>query len=207
MGFGQGTKGMNFWTAVFTLFLVLDPLGNLPVVMAYLERVAPERRLWVIIRESLFALAFLLLFLFLGPFFLELMGVSTDDVRIAGGVVLFVIAMRMIFPRPGATLVEEGTDGEPFIVPLAVPLLAGPSALAMVILMRSQLDVAHSVAWLGLSAVLLAWSASFVILIFSPFFGRLLGPRVMMAVERLSGMLLIVISVHLLMSGVATYLN
>ncbi len=198
---------MNFWTAVFTLFLVLDPLGNLAIVAAFLERVPRSRRLWVILREALFALGFLLLFLFMGPLLLQLIGVSTDDVRIAGGAVLLVIALRLIFPRPGANLLEDEPDGEPFIVPLAVPMIAGPSALATVILMRSQLTVDAYGNLIGLLVVLIAWGASAAILVPAPYLSRILGHRVMMAVERLAGMLLIIISVHLIMSGISTYLR
>jgi multiple antibiotic resistance protein len=199
---------MGFWTAVFTLFLVLDPLGNLPVALALLDRVDPKRRQRVMIREGLFALGFLLAFLFAGPVFLRLMGVSTDDVRIAGGVVLFVIALRMIFPRPGANLTDDEEDGEPFIVPLAIPLLAGPSALAAVILMRTQMaaDGAHGTGT-ALAAVLVAWGLSFSIMVMAPAISNFLGHRTMRAIERLSGMLLIVISVHLVMSGIMIYLR
>lgn len=198
---------MTLWTAVFTLFLVLDPLGNLPVVMALLKDTPVHRRRWVILRESLVALAVLVAFLLGGSLILGLMGVGTEDVRIAGGVVLFVIALRMIFPRPGEHLVGEDTDGEPFIVPLAVPLMAGPSAMATVILMQGPSGLGPDSLWLGLGAILLAWSASTVILQLGPFLARVLGPRVLQATERLMGMLLIVISVHLLMTGIAPYLT
>lgn len=199
---------MGFWTAVFTLFLVLDPLGNLPVALSLLEGVERDRRQRVMVRESLIALGVLLAFLFAGPVFLRLMGVSTDDVRIAGGVVLFVIALRMIFPRSGAGMIEEEADGEPFIVPLAIPLLAGPSALATVILMRAQV-AAEGVQGIGtaFAAVLTAWVLSFAILVLAPRIAGFLGHRTMRAVERLSGMLLIVISVHLVMSGIMIYLR
>lgn len=160
----------------------------------------------MIARESLIALGFLILFLLMGPHLLQLMGTTTDDVRIAGGVVLFLIALRMIFPQPGATLVEDSAGDEPFIVPIAVPLLAGPSALATVVLMRSQLMGGSQNTATSLLVVMLAWGASFLILMLAPPISRWLGSRVMMAVERLSGMLLIVISVHLFMSGVSTYL-
>jgi len=197
---------MTFWTAVFTLFLVLDPLGNLPIVMALVKDLPERRRRWVVFRESLFALAVLVMFLFGGAFILGMMGVGTDDVRIAGGVVLFIIALRMIFPRPGEHIVEEDGDGDPFIVPLAVPLMAGPSAMATVILMRSPSGLGPDNVWQGLGAVLLAWGASCVILQLGPFIAKFLGPRVMRAIERLMGMMLIVISVHLLMTGIAPYL-
>ncbi|MFP4281417.1 MAG: MarC family protein [Opitutales bacterium] len=197
---------MEFWTAVFTLVLVLDPIGNMPVVVAAVKDIAPERRRWVVLRESLFALVALLLFFFAGPLFLELMGVGTDDVRIAGGVVLLVIALRMVFPKQGEGLVEE-LDGEPFLVPIAIPFFAGPSALATVILMRSGSGLGTSDWLAGSVAVLLAWSVSCLILLLAPVITRLLGPRAMRATERLMGMLLIVISVHLIMTGIAPYLR
>lgn len=198
---------MTFWTAVFTLFLVLDPLGNLPVVMALVKDLPETRRRKVVLRESVFALIVLILFLFGGSVFLGFMGVGPDDVRIAGGVVLFVIALRMIFPRPGEHAMEENGDGEPFIVPLAVPLMAGPSAMATVILMRSPSGLGPDNLWWGLLAVLIAWSASCLILQIGPFLARVLGSRGMHATERLMGMLLIVISVHLMMTGITPYLE
>lgn len=198
---------MTFWTAIFTLFLVLDPLGNLPVVVSALSAVERRRWAWIVLRESLFALATLILFFFAGPLLFALMGVHANDVRIAGGVVLFIIALRMIFPKKNEPLMDNEVDGEPFLVPLAIPLMAGPSAIATVLLLRGDGSLTSHGTLLGLLAVVLAWSGSTVVLVIGSFVSRKIGPRIMRAVERLAGMLLIVISVHLSMSGIVSYLN
>ena len=124
-------------SATVLLILVTDPFGNVPLVVAALREVPRERRLRVVVRECLIAYLLLLVFLFGGKAFLELMHLSETSVSIAGGVILFLIALRMVFPSPGGVFGDGGT-GEPFIVPLAIPAIAGPSALATVMLLASR---------------------------------------------------------------------
>jgi multiple antibiotic resistance protein len=189
-------------SAVITLFLIMDPLGNVPIFLSVLKNVAPERRRKVLVREVLIAYFVLLFFLLLGDVVLRALQVDQESISIAGGIVLFIIALRMIFPqtRTHGALPE----GEPLIVPLAIPLIAGPSALAALLLLQradpggtAELWVAMTVAWLLTAAILVA----------APFFYRVLGERGLMAMERLMGMVLVMISVQMLLNGIRAFLG
>jgi multiple antibiotic resistance protein len=165
--------------------------------------VDPVRSRFVIIRELLIALAILVVFLFLGRYFLELLRVSPAALTAGGGVILLLIALRMIFPSHERSMREE-VQGEPLVVPLAVPYTAGPSMLATELLFMSREPDRWPV-WLG--AVGLAWLASAVILYFSANLRQLLGERGLTAVERLMGMLLVIVAVEMLMGGIAEFLG
>lgn len=187
------------WPAAVLLFFIMDPFGNVPLVLTLLKDVSKERRRWVIMRELLIALAVLLFFLFFGQYILTFLGLQEESVAIAGGIVLGVIGLRMIFPRADGVMGYQA-GGEPFIVPLAIPLIAGPSAMAMVILLaRSEPGglgkwvAALLIAWLGTSAVLLG----------APLLLRVLKERGLQAVERLMGMLLIMLAVQMVLNGFA----
>ena len=188
---------MDVLSAVVTLFLVMDPLGNVPVFLSVLKTVPPHRRRLVLVREILIAFAVLVGFLLLGGGLLRFLGLEPEAVSIAGGIVLFLIALRMIFPGQGWHS-GDTLEGEPFVVPLAIPLVAGPSALATLLLLQStpgatlhDLMLAVSIAW-GLSAVILLSSTSLY---------RVLGERGLIAVERLMGMLLVMVAVQMLLDG------
>jgi MarC family membrane protein len=190
-------------SAALLLFLILDPLGNIPVFLSLLRGLPPRRQRIVLLRELLIALAVLMAFLWAGKYALELMHLRQESVSIAGGIVLFLIGIRMIFPPPEG-LMGEIPDGEPFIVPMAIPLVAGPSGMAAVILMGSN-DPARLGDWS--LALCLAWGATAAILFSATYLYRWLGQRVLTAVERLMGMLLVAISVQMLMDGIAAYLK
>jgi MarC family membrane protein len=190
-------------SAALLLFLILDPLGNVPVFLSLLRGLPPQRQRIVLARELLIALAVLMAFLWAGKYALELMHLRQESVSIAGGIVLFLIGIRMIFPPPEG-LMGEIPDGEPFIVPMAIPLIAGPSGMAAVILMGSN-DPARLDEWS--LALFVAWLATAVILFSATYLYRWLGQRVLTAVERLMGMLLVAISVQMLMDGIAAYLK
>ena len=194
---------MTILSAALLLFLILDPLGNVPVFLSVLKPLPPARQRVVLIRELLIALAVLMLFLWCGKYALELMHLRQESVSIAGGIVLFLIGIRMIFPRPEG-LMGEIPDGVPFIVPLAIPLVAGPSGMAAVMLMGSS-EPDRLGEWS--LALLLAWGATSAILLASPFLYRLLGRRALSAIERLMGMLLVAISVQMLLDGLTAYLG
>jgi multiple antibiotic resistance protein len=181
-----------------TLFFIMDPLGNIPVFLSVLKRVAPERRNKILVRELLIALGFLLLFFFVGQYGLRILHLSNEAIGIGGGLVLFLIAVHMIFPSDKATT-DENMSGEPFIVPLAVPLVAGPSTLAVILLLD------HSNVVGSLFAIIVAWVGSSIILLFSTSFYKILGERGLIAVERLTGMLLIIMSVQMFLDGIASY--
>ena len=184
------------------LFLILDPLGNIPVFLSILRRLPPRRQRIVIARELLIALGVLMLFLWGGQYVLEAMHLRQESVAIAGGIVLFLIGLRMIFPPPEG-LMGELPEGEPFIVPLAIPMVAGPSGMAAVMLMGSQ-DPGRMGDWS--LALMIAWGATAAILFSATYLYRWLGTRVLIAIERLMGMLLVALSVQMLLDGVGTYL-
>ena len=193
---------MTIYTAAITLFLVMDPLGNVPIFLTLLEPMGPRRRRRIIVREMLIALAILTAFLFFGKYILQGLHVSEPALSIGGGVVLFLIAVRMIFP--GVSTQGEAGDArqEPLLVPLAVPLVAGPSAMAMVILFATQYPDQLFTSFL---ALLIAWFASSAILVSAEILRKYLGRRIITALERLMGMILITIGVEMLLSGVKTF--
>jgi multiple antibiotic resistance protein len=187
-------------SAIITLFLIMDPLGNVPLFLAVLRGVPAERRRVVLVREVLLAYVVLLVFLFAGGSVTRYLHLQQESLSIAGGIVLFLIALRMIFPSEHG-LIGETIDGEPFLVPLAIPLFAGPSTLAALLLLRSTSSFA------GLfGAMTIAWAVSAAILLASTFFYRLLRERGLMAMERLMGMLLVMVAVQMLMDGLKVVL-
>lgn len=194
---------MTILSAALLLFLILDPLGNIPVFLSVLRPLPPKRQRIVLARELLIALVVLMGFLWGGKYFLELMHLRQESVQIAGGIVLFLIALRMAFPAMHGPLAER-VDGEPFIVPLAIPLVAGPSGMAAVMLMGSN----EPERLLGWSLALgLAWLATAAILFSATLVYKWLGMRALTAIERLMGMLLVAISVQMLLDGIGTYLG
>ncbi|MDN5563695.1 MULTISPECIES: MarC family protein [Luteococcus] len=193
---------MTLMQATTLLFLVMDPLGNIPFFMTSLKKVAPQRRQWVIARELLIALLIMVVFLFAGQGLLGVLQVSREALTAAGGIILMLIAVRMVFPTPETTLEEVSLAAEPFIVPLAIPYTAGPSLLATEILLMSQ-DPARWKVWLA--AVLIAWSLSAVILFASGYLERILGERVLLALERLMGMILVLISTQMIFTGIQEF--
>ena len=193
---------MTTLSAAFLLFLILDPLGNIPIVLSLLKPLAPPRRRLVLGRELLIALAVLMAFLWGGIHVLEAMHLRQESVSIAGGIVLFLIGIKMIFPGPGGMFGE--TEAEPFIVPMAIPMIAGPSAMASVMLLGSQ-EPDRMGDWS--LALALAWVATAVILFSATYLYKALGQAFLVAIERLMGMLLVAISVQMLMDGVAAWLK
>jgi len=189
--------------AALLLFLILDPLGNIPIFLSMLRTLSPERQRYVLARELLIALGVLMVFLWGGKYALEAMHLRQDSVSIAGGIVLFLIGIRMIFPPPEG-LMGELPDGEPFIVPLAIPLVAGPSGMAAVLLLGSN-EPGRLMEWS--LALLIAWGATAAILFSATYLYKLLGMRVLSAVERLMGMLLVAISVQMFLDGLVGYLG
>ena len=194
---------MTIASAALLLFLILDPLGNIPVFLSLLRTLPPRRQRIVLVRELLIALGVLMLFLWFGRYALEAMHLRQESVSIAGGIVLFLIGVRMIFPPPEG-LMGELPDGEPFIVPLAIPLVAGPSGMAAVMLMGSD-EPTRLQDWS--LALLIAWGATAAILFSATYLYKMLGPRVLTAVERLMGMLLVALSVQMFLDGLGTYLR
>jgi multiple antibiotic resistance protein len=193
---------MNVTTAALLMFLVMA-LGNVPFFLSALKTVPPERQNRVVLRELLIALAVLVFFLFTGRFLLRLLHISEPALTTAGGVILFLIALRMVFPTPEKSMVEE-VDGEPFVVPLAVPYVAGPSALATELLLMSR-EPERWPEWL--LALVLAWLATSVILFLAGGLRRVLGPKGLVAMERLMGMVLVTVAIQMVMTGAGQFLK
>ena len=201
MAFVASSPAMKIFFNAITLLLVMDPLGNVPPFLAVLKHVQPERRRQVLVREILIAYAVLLVFLFFGKYLLQLLSLQEETISIAGGIVLFLIALRMVFPSDRPT--NETLAGEPFLVPLAIPLVAGPSTLAMLLLLQSSLNGTLQL-WASLT---LAWAVTAVILLSSTILYRLLRERGVIAIERLMGMLLVMLAVQMFINGVAKFMK
>ena len=195
---------MTRWSEIFavavTLSLVMDPLGNMPIFHAILGRFDPRRRAVIIARELIFALAILLAFLFAGTRILRLFGLTQPSLNIAGGILLFLIALRMIFPGTQPRNVE--VSDEPFIVPLAIPMIAGPSTIAILLFLSSSQPERI---WDWCIALLLAWTIAALVLLASPLLMSFLGPRGVRALERLMGMILVLIGTQMLLNGVRDF--
>ena len=192
----------SFVSATILLLLVTDPLGNIPIFVAALRAVPPHRKARVILRECLIAFALLLLFMFFGRTFMDALGLSDVSLQIGGGVILFLIALRMVFPVPEG-IFGASPGGEPFIVPLAIPALAGPSALATVLLLVSR-EPDRRFEWIGALTVAIATSA--LVLVFSERLQRRIGERGVIAFERLMGLVLIAIAVEMILKGVRAFI-
>ncbi len=195
---------MTIWTAAITLFLVMDPLGNIPVFLSVLNYVDEDRRRKIIIRELLIALVIMLCFFFFGTPMMRALSISEPSLSIAGGIILFIIAIRMIFPLRHQGLMGEDPELEPFIVPLAIPLVAGPSTIATILLMVSKQS---NQKWEIMVAMLGAWLVSSVLLYFSEGLRKIIRKRGLAAIERLMGMILTTISVEMLLSGIASFMD
>jgi multiple antibiotic resistance protein len=191
---------MELLQTSLTLFLVFDPFGNAPVFHGVLSRVPEPSRFRVLLRELLIAYALLLVVLLAGEPIMAALGLESPALGIAGGILLFLIALGMVFPAK-SVLHEPGSD-EPFIVPLAVPLIAGPSAIAILLLVSSRHPGFHAP---SLVALTLAWAASSSLLLLSPVLLRLLGTKGTRALERLMGLVLIMVSVQIFLDGLEAW--
>jgi len=196
---------MNLENPIFTLtlslFFLMDAIGNIPVFIAILKKYPLKKQRWIIIRELTIALFTMLAFYFGGNFFLDSLGISKETVRIAGGIVLLIISLKLIFPSREDE--EKEDKKEPFIVPLAIPLIAGPAILASLMIYSGQdiktFDVVLS--------ILIAWSLSTLILLCAPFLQKILGHRGIAALERLMGLILILISIQMFIDGIDGFIS
>lgn len=186
------------------LFLIMDPLGNIPLFLTLLKNVAPERRIWVLVRELLIALVVLFGFLLGGSYVLKVLQLRPESISIAGGIVLFLIGVKMIFPPSHGGIFGDTGTCEPFIVPMAIPSVAGPSTMAALLLLTNS-HPGRTVDWS--IALSLAWLANLAILLSSTYLFRWLGESVLTALERLMGMLLVALSVQMFLDGIASYLH
>ena len=193
----------SFFQTFILLLLVTDPFGNVPLFVTALKEVEPARRPRIVLRECAIAFLLLLVFMFFGRHFLEALHLTDISLRIGGAVILLIIAIRMIFPHPDGVL-GRSEGGEPFIVPLAIPALAGPSALATVLLFTSQTTAEVMVHVAALAAVGLVWLAVFLA---AERLQKALGAQVMTAFERLMGLILTAMSIEMLLGGVRAFVK
>lgn len=191
-----------FISSVITLCLVMDPFGNIPLFISALKKVAPERRKTVLIRELSIALGITVAFLFLGKWFLNAFGISSYSLSIAGGIILFIISVKLVFSNDDETH-SSPKEEEPFIVPLAIPLVAGPAALSIVMILSAQ----QPNKLITLAAVLVASVINSAVLMLSFPISNLLGKRGLAAIERLTGMILVLMSVDMVMKGVSEFMK
>lgn len=194
---------LSFASAVVILLLVMDPVGNIPVFLSLLGNIEPRRRKAVVLRECAIAYGVLLIFVVSGNSILRLLGLSGASLTIAGGVILFLIALRMIFRRPEG-IFGDVPDGEPFIVPLAIPSIAGPTAIATVVVLVSNAP-ARMVEWIA--AVTVAMAATLIVLLTAGRLARLVGNRGLLAFERLMGLILTAIAIEMLLRGTAEFVH
>jgi len=189
--------------AILLLIIIMDPIGNVPVFLSILKNIPMERRKKIIIRELIIAFVILLFFMFVGRFVLQLLQIEQSSLGIAGGIILFIIAIRMIFPGT-KPMFSHNEESEPLVVPLAIPMLAGPSAIAAVILFMAQ----EPNRWMEWTFVVFVASLiSGIILISSEALGRKLGNRALIAIERLMGIFLIMVSVDFILDGIKQTFN
>lgn len=192
----------SLFSIAFSLFLLMDPIGNIPLYVSLLKDLAHKRQMKIIIRELLIALFIIILFSFSGNYVLQLLGVCEQTILISGGLILFIIAIRMIFPKGQEGYTEGIGEGEPFIVPLAIPFVAGPSVLAAVMIYANQ-----ETQWTMVGAIIGAWAATFLILITAPFLKKILGDRGITACERLMGLLLTLVAVQMFLEGITPLIH
>ncbi len=193
---------MQMLSIAFTLFLLMDPIGNIPFYISFLKGLDSKRQRFIIFRELIIALFIIILFNFVGDGLMKFLHVENDTIQIAGGIILFLLCLKMIFPPPHDPHESLPHETEPFIVPLAVPLVAGPSVLAAVMIYAKQED--NSLRMVG--SIMIAWLASLVILLGSSFLKQALGWRGIIALERLMGLILILISVQMFLSGLSAFI-
>ena len=194
---------VSFTSAVVILLLVMDPIGNIPLFVSVLRQVEPARRTRVILRECAIALAVLLAFVVFGAAILGVLGLSDPSLTIAGGVILFLIALRMIFRRPEG-IFGDTVGSEPFIVPLAIPSIAGPAAIATVMLLASRAPQ-RLLEWCA--AVSVAMLVTAALLVSAERFAKLAGEQGLLAFERLMGLILTAIAVEMLLRGIETFVR
>jgi MarC family membrane protein len=194
------------WTQMFSmalaLFLLMDPIGNVPIFISALKKVDPARQKLIILRELTIALLIIVLFDFIGKALLDFLNVTLPTIQISGGIILFLIALKMIFPAVWESDAQAALEKEPLVVPLATPLVAGPAVLAAVMLYSGQEQYSTL---MTLGAIFTAWIASTLILISSSLWKRMLGSRGLVACERLMGLVLTLIAIQMFLEGVREF--
>lgn len=193
---------MTLFNLAFMLFLIMDPIGNVSSFLSLVKEIPPKRQLWIVIREMLIALFFMLLFNEIGEYIFNILQISDPVIRLSSGLILFLVAIKILFPSvdsPRANLPQ----GEPFVIPLAIPLIAGPALLATIMLYAHDTDSEL----LMIGAIFAAWIAASIVLLASPFLKRVLGNNGLMACERLMGMILVLLAIQRFAEGVQLFIK
>ena len=191
-------------STMLLLLFVLDPFGNIPLLLSILKNATPKQRYKIIIRESIIGLMILMVFFFFGEKFLNIFHLQTESITIAGGIIFFIISLKMIFPNAHGDSIFATKEEDPLVVPIAMPLIAGPGALAT-ILVLVQTNQEHLPSLFV--SLFLAWIISGAILLFSPLFYKVLKNKGLTALERLMGMLLLIMAVQMFIDGIKGLVN
>lgn len=195
---------MRVLSTALSLFVLMDSIGNVPFYISFLKDLPPTRQKQIIWRELLIALAIIIAFAFLGEGLMSFLNIKEDTIQIAGGIILFLLCLRMIFPAAQDNHTPPCQDlAEPFIVPLAIPLVAGPGVLAAVMIYARQ----QTNPWDMLGAIFIAWTASLIILLCSTHLQKLLGRKGIVAMERLMGLILTLIAIQMFLGGVTAFVK
>jgi len=189
---------MDLMHIAVTIFLIMDPFGNFPVILSLLKDKQENEKFKIVIRELFFAVIVMFIFIFFGKSIMNFLGLKQESLSIAGGIILFLIAIKMIFPGNEPMF----KDNEIYLIPIAIPMIAGPSLLATLILFSSQYTISNV-----LTAAFISWILSSIIILVSLKFSKLIPHRFFSAAEKLMGMLLIALSVQMLLDGIAKYLQ
>jgi len=188
-------------TLAFSFFLLLDPLGNVPLYLTILKNVDPKRQRLIIFREMMIALGVILIFAWVGQEILSLLRISDATLALSGGILLFMIALKMVFSSSNQEFDAKEYHEEPLIVPLAIPLIAGPSILAAVMIYAKK----EANVMVLFSAIFIAWLASFIILYYSDILKKILSKNGILALEKLMGLILTLIAVEMFLDGVTRF--
>jgi multiple antibiotic resistance protein len=193
---------LSLLTIVLTLFLIMDPIGNISSFLAMTDQIGPRRQKFVILRELFFALFFMFLFNYIGETLLIFLELSPVSLRLSSGVILFLVAIKLLFPAENSFR-NNLPSGEPFLIPLAIPLIAGPSLLATIML-YTNLETCKKLMFAG---ILFSWMLAVVVLLLGPQLNRLLGKNGLMACERLMAMVLVMLAIQRFMEGMAQFIH
>lgn len=189
---------MSFFSLTLILLLIMDPLGNVASYHYMVEHIPPKRQRWVAFREMLIALIAMLFFFFLGETIFQQLHLSNASLNLSAGIILFLVAIKILFLSP-TSLRANLQKEEPFIIPLAIPLIAGPALLATIMLLsREDNEVL-------LLAIFLAWAIASLILSFAGKIKKILGNNGLLACERLIGMVLIILAVQRFLTGIQLF--
>ncbi len=193
---------MELLTIILALFLIMDPIGNIGSFLLLLKDETPNRQRFIIVREMLIALMVMLFFNFVGEHLFDLLNVSEVAVRLASGMILFLIAIQILFPNTNSLRANLPKDN-PFIIPLAIPLIVGPSVIASIMLFAhiepSQLLMVEGIG--------IAWAMALTVLLMGPFLHRYLGDNGLIACERLMGMVLVMLAIQRFMEGIQLFVK